>query len=94
MEFELDARNLKHFHEDHPERGIDRALLDAIASGRPAVFENEPRANRSGSHIIVGPDTSGRFWTIVALHIHGDTWRPITGWPSTDPEIRRHEEIR
>ena len=92
MEFELDPRNLKHFLEDHPERGINQALLNAIANGEPKVFENEPRADRSGSHLIIGPDGNRRFWTIVALQISEDRWRPITGWPSTNLEIRRHQE--
>jgi hypothetical protein len=92
VEFELDARNLNHFLVDHPDRGLDEAVLARIASIRPKVFSNEPRVNRSGSHIVIGPDDSGRMWTIVVVHIREDTWRPITGWPSTPSEMRKHEE--
>ena len=92
MQFQLDAKNLKHFFENEEERGINEPLLVRVASGEPKVFENEPRANRSGTHVVVGPDEMDRFWTIVVLHVSGDIWRPITGWPSTGSEIRRYEE--
>jgi hypothetical protein len=39
---------------------------------------------------MIGPNDDGRFWTIVLASISEDVWRPITGWPSTNTEIRRY----
>ena len=42
---------------------------------------------------MIGPDSSGRFWTIVILpaELSGE-WKPITGWPSDNAEVRRYNE--
>ena len=92
MEFELDARNLKHFGEDHPERGITRELLNEVVGLRPRLQANDPAESRSATHKVVGPDASGRFWTFPVVHVIGDKWRPITGWPSTKVEIGKYSE--
>jgi hypothetical protein len=92
VEFELDARNLKHFLEDHPERGITRSLLEDVASNKPRVQPNQPNKGRSASHKVVGPDSTGRVWTFPAVLIRDEKWRPITGWPSTPAEIARYDE--
>ena len=91
VEFELDARNLKHFLEDHPERGIDEPLLRDVARIRPRLQGNDPAESRTATHKLVGPDGTGRFWTFPAV-ASGDRWRPITGWPSTKTEIERYME--
>jgi hypothetical protein len=43
--------------------------------------------------MMIGPDWSGRLWTVIILEteIEG-RWRPITGWPSDKPEILRYNE--
>jgi hypothetical protein len=92
VEFELDARNLKHFREDHPERGITRELLNDVVARRPRLQSNDPTESRSATHKVVGPDLTGRFWTFPAVHVIGDKWRPITGWPSTRVEIAMYNE--
>jgi hypothetical protein len=40
---------------------------------------------------MIGPDEDGKFWSVVLLEIAPEVWRPITGWPSTNSEIRRYE---
>jgi hypothetical protein len=92
VEFELDARNLKHFLTDHPERGIDEALLREVVGNLPRAQENDPLEGRTATHRIVGPDRRGRFWTFPSNHVGGEKWRPITGWPSTNTEITKYEE--
>jgi len=92
VEFELDAGNLKHFREDHPERGITRELLNEVVGLRSRLQDNEPNASRSATHKVVGPDANGRFWTFPAVLVVGNKWRPITGWPSTRVEIELYNE--
>ena len=88
----MDARNLKHFLVDHPERGIDEPLLRAVSGNRPRVQQNDPNDTRSATHKVVGPDLDGRFWTFPAVRLSDDRWRPITGWPSTRAEIGKYRE--
>lgn len=92
MEFELDARNLKHFLVDHPERGIDERLLHEVIGNKPRIQPNDPQEGRSASHRVVGPDIAGRFWTFPSLEVGREKWRPLTGWPSTATEIKKYEE--
>jgi hypothetical protein len=39
---------------------------------------------------MIGPCISGRYWTIVVVEVDDalGLWRPITGWPSTEKEIK------
>ncbi len=84
-EFEFDDRNLRHLasHE------IDANLVLDILTGEPVIAVNEPRHNRSGSHLMIGPSAMGRYWTIVIIEVDSEAgvWRPITGWPSTQKEL-------
>lgn len=81
--FEIDSRNSGHFEA----RGIDANLLYEVLAGEPLFFVNPPAGNRSGSHLMIGPAASGRFWTIVLVMVDdAGVWRPITGWPSTGKE--------
>jgi hypothetical protein len=91
MDFEWDAANLRHVLEERS-RGVNPALVDEISNGAPKLFPNALMEGRSGSHLMVGPSAEGRFWTIVLLYKHSDLWRPITGWPSTNAEIRLYRE--
>ena len=85
---EFDAANRKHFSEKFVERGIDGGLIFEVLSGQPVFATNEPGVNRSGTHLMIGPSTTGRFHTIVLVEVDDDNhiWRPITGWPSTSKE--------
>ena len=88
-DFQWDQHNI-----DHAERhGITPRLLSRVASGEPLLFA-EKRTGRSGSHLLIGPDEAGRFWTVVLARLGANRWRPITGWPSTNSEIRLYEEAR
>jgi hypothetical protein len=91
VQFQLDGANIKHFVFDRPDRGFSVEILLAIANLDPRVIGETPEEWRSSSHKIVGPDATGRFWTIAALELEGDWWRPITGWPSTNRERRLYE---
>lgn len=55
----------------------------------PLFFLNDP--GKTGTHVMIGPDANGRFWTtIIAPTSDEGEWKPITGWPSTNTEIRRY----
>jgi len=47
-----------------------------------------PRVGRSGTHLMIGQESSGRVWSIAVLLVDDelDIWRPITGWRSTRRE--------
>jgi hypothetical protein len=92
VQFELDGANIRHFLVDHPERGLTVEILVAIAAGAPRIVSETPEDWLSSSHKLVGPDGEGRFWTVAALELENDWWRPITGWPSTNKEKRLYEE--
>jgi hypothetical protein len=59
-------------------------------TGDPFLAVNPSREGRSGSHLMIGPCISGRYWTIVVMEVDDalGLWRPITGWPSTEKEIK------
>lgn len=92
MDFEFNQGNLQHLLIDRADRGVTPSLIVEIGDGAPKLFPNEPGEGRTGSHMMVGPDANGRFWTIILLHLHGDLYRPLTGWPSTNPQIRMYRE--
>ena len=85
-DFEFDYRNLAHLAE----RNIDANLVLEILAGEPVFAVNEPRPDRSGSHLMIGSAANGRHWTIVIVEMDEQLgiWRPITGWPSTRKEIQ------
>ena len=82
---EFDGRNLHHLAQ----HGLDANLIADVLAGAPIVAVNAPRGGRSGSHLLVGPSSAGRHWTIVIVEMDDKIglWRPITGWPSTTKEI-------
>ncbi|MFN0146362.1 MAG: hypothetical protein ACKVT1_07625 [Dehalococcoidia bacterium] len=87
---EFDARNLEHLAR----HGVDATLVWDVFLGDPKFFEQVQNELRSGTHLMVGPSTTGKHWTIVIVRVDdaAGTWRPITGWPSTGREIRRWRE--
>lgn len=84
-ELDFDDRNRAHLLR----HGIDDTLCWDVLGGRPWFFDNPPAAGRTGTHLMIGADAGGRFWTIILVQAYRVRWRPITGWPSTDREIRR-----
>ena len=64
MEFEWDDRNLEHADRHGLTPGVIRELRDRT----PKLFANRSGEGRSGSHLLIGPAESGRFWTVVLIH--------------------------
>jgi hypothetical protein len=88
-EFEFDARNLSHFSH-----GLTDIVIWDVWAGDFGVFVNPPQPTRSGTHLMIGPDSTGRLWTIVVVEVDQEAgrWRPITGWPSTAKETEAWRE--
>ncbi len=82
---EFDDRNLAHLAA----KGIEANLVWEVLLGEPRFFV-EARPNRSGTHLMIGPSSAGRSWTIVLVETDQAerVWRAITGWPSTEKEKR------
>jgi hypothetical protein len=81
--WEWDDGNIEH----HATRGITPELMeDDIWLEAPKYIAN--RRNRAASHLMIGPDAGGQFWTICILQVDDDpaTWRAITGWKSKPRE--------
>jgi hypothetical protein len=88
---EFDSRNLEHLAR----HGLDDTTVWDILLGEPAFFEQVLDSSRSGTHLMVGPASTGRHWTVVIVEVEPrGTWRPITGWPSTTKELRQWRENR
>ena len=90
IEFEWDDANLYHTLVEAP-KGITPALLEVIKGNTPKFFP-EDREGRSGTHRMIAPDDDGRLWTVILLKKSARAWRPITGWPSTNRQIREYGE--
>jgi uncharacterized DUF497 family protein len=86
--FEWDSNNLPHCQR----HGVTPELVDEISLNQPRLFPDDSDGH-SGSDFMIGPDDDGRMWTIVLLSHLDNTWRPITGWPSTNTEIRQYREV-
>lgn len=81
--WEWDDGNIEHLAQ----RGITPELIeDEIWLEAPKYNRN--RQDRAASHLMVGPDRAGQFWTICILQVVDDhaTWRAITGWKSKPRE--------
>ena len=83
---EWDDDNLRHILVESP-HGLTRLLVETVKDTAPLLFINEPREGRSGTHVMIGPDADGRFWTVILLDRGLGIWRAITGWPSTKSEM-------
>lgn len=67
--------------------GVDECTVDEILGGSPVQIKMKLQ---SAEYSIVGPDRTGRFWTILfdTSFKRGDWLRPITGWRSTPRQIK------
>lgn len=85
FEFEWDERNEAHCAG----HGVTPITAQEVKDGLPKFFLNDP--GKTGTHIMVGPDSGRRYWTIV-IKPTGEPglWRPITGWPSDKAEIVKY----
>lgn len=81
-EFEWDERNERHFAE----RGrLDALTVDEVKDHAPKFYPN--KEGMSGSHMMIGPDSTGQHWTVIILDKGVGRWRAITGWISDKKEI-------
>lgn len=87
MEIEVDDGNRPHLLG----HGIDLQLLTILVVNRPILYDYS-QAYRSGDFRMIAPDNDGRFWTIALRQVGVDRFRPITGWPSTNRQIRYYRE--
>ena len=83
-ELEWDEANIEHCarHELTP------TVAESVRTGAPKLFPNGE--SKTGSHVMVGPNEPGRYWTVILLDLGNGKYRPITGWPSTNTEIRHY----
>lgn len=89
-ELEWDETNLEHCTR----HGLTAEIAESIRSKAPEFFR-ETRKGRTGTHAMVGPSADGRSWTVKMIRTNRQgVWRPITGWPSTNSEIRSYRSSR
>ena len=81
--FEFDEANIGHMAA----HGLEPNIVWDVWADEPILV---PRAGRSGTHLMIGQESSGRVWSIAVLLVDDefDIWRPITGWLSTRKEQR------
>ena len=85
VDFEWDDLNETHCaaHGVWPED-----LDDALTTGEYVMVRN--RKGRTGSHLFIGSDRSGRcIAAAVVATGHAGVWRPISAWPCK-PHEERH----
>ena len=68
--------------------GSVRICREVIATS-PKFFL---QTGRRASHLMIGPDASGRLWTIALDKLNEYQVMPVTAWPSKRSEINRYEE--
>jgi len=84
-EFEWDDNNESHCARHN----VTPMVAEHVKDSRPKFFRNRP--GKTGTHVMIGPDDTGRFWTIILLEAsRTGRWRPITGWPSDTAEIAKY----
>jgi len=84
-EFEWEESNEAHCSR----HGVTPMVAELVKDGQPKFFRNRP--GKTGTHVMIGEDDRGRFWTIILLETgQRGRWRPITGWPSVTAEITQY----
>jgi hypothetical protein len=79
------SQNLSHIRRHGGSVRVCREVL----SNAPKFFE---QTGRSGSHLMIGPDRAGRFWTIAIDDLGDGRVMAVTAWPSKRNQVRRYEE--
>ena len=87
--FEWDEANLSKLLSAG--RGVTPELCLELGANAPK-FLLETREGRSGDYWMIAPDNEGRMWTIVVVRKGDNLWRPISGWPSTNSQIRHYNQ--
>jgi hypothetical protein len=78
QDFQFDQTNTLHLAR----HGISKEKVQAVVARVPRYFKNLP--GRTGSHVMVGPDSEGRFiYVVLGSGTHPGQWYPITGWRLT-----------
>ena len=72
------------------DHGFSPEIALEVLMGPVRFFPNKPR--RTGTHMMIGPDSTQRCWTIpiVPTSTQG-RWRTITGYPAADSEMELYE---
>ena len=85
VDFRWDEGNLAHCAR----HDVTPVVVVEVKDRAPQFFLNDP--GQPGSPFMIGPDASGRFWTIIILPAENvGEWKAITGWPSDNAEIRKY----
>jgi len=72
---EWDERNLTHVAQ----HGVTREEIETVLANAPQFFANLPE--RSGTHVMIGPDANDRFlFVVLAETATKDVWRVITAY--------------
>ena len=54
-----------------------------------------PQSGRTATHKMIGPDLSGRMWTVpIKYRGNNNIARPVNAWPSNAREARIHREAQ
>ena len=85
-EFQWDDLN-----ESHLSHGFDPVIAEEVRLIAPRFWVNKRSA--TGTHLMVGPSSTGLFWTVSILRVRGGMWRPITGFPSARWHIERYRVL-
>ncbi len=85
QELEWDEVNEEHAWA----HGLTPTIAEEVLTNTPIFLRN--KKGLAGTHLVVGPDRHGRFWTFSILPTRrSGVWRPITGWPSSKGEVVRY----
>lgn len=88
-EFEWDERNESHCARHN----VTPLVVEEVRDGAPEFFPN--KAGKTGTHMMIGPDVDGRYWTIIIVPGADEgRWRAITGWPSDKPELELYKRAK
>ena len=94
-DLEFDDANRRHFAEGAASgRTYDENTITDVRADDPRMFMNAQSPTRSASHLMIGRDSNGQFWTIPIVYVDEEAhvWRPITGIPSSEKEKRAWHE--
>ena len=69
--------------------GVTPADIDEVFANAPRYFEDLP--GRSGTHIMLGPNASGRFlYVVIAPGVFEGEWVIVTAYPYSRQRALRH----
>jgi hypothetical protein len=74
-DLDFDQENIDHLAR----HGVTMKDAFEVLYNAPRFFLNQP--NRTGTHVMVGPDLEGRFFLISIEPTQREgVWRPVTAW--------------